>query len=216
MTQESIRKDYSDFYKHGDPERAEKFIGFLSRTKEVATKSTTIYNEYMSWCKNMGVIPVGLGKFRTLLREHGYKLEVIGSKIIYVNAEYRYSREDTTSKVAYLPKIKEVKRDENKLTEGSLCTHTDEPRIKLPEEEIPLEAVLSNESNEANKEEKVVKENNIEDLSKLTQIQMIELLQEAERQKFEQRMQKFEQLKEEIIEADFSNQEVLAKMQELL
>lgn len=211
MTQENIKKDYSDFYKHGDVGKAEKFIGFLSRTKEVKTKSPILYNLYMSWCKKMGVIPVGAPKFRALLREHGYRLEANGGKTLYVNAEYRYLREDAASKVAYLPVMKEAKNDENDLTESALCEYTEEARLELPEGEIPLTADLTTDI----KEEEEVKDD-IEDLTKLTQLQMIEILQEAERRAFERRMQKFESLKEEVIEADFTNKEVLAKMQELL
>lgn len=211
MAQENIKKDYSDFYKHGDIGKAEKFIGFLSRTKEVKTKSSVIYNYYMAWCKKMGVIPVGAPKFRALLREHSYRLEAPGAKTLYVNAEYRYIREDTASKVAYLPGIKEVKNDENNLKQESLCKYTEETDLELPESEIPLTADLS-----TNIKEEEVKEETAEDTYKLTQIQMIELLQDAERREFERRMQKFEKLKEEIIESNFSNKEVLVKMEELL
>ena len=211
MAQENIKKDYVDFYKHGDTSKAEKFIGFLSRTKEVKTKSPSIYNYYMAWCKKMGVIPVGAPKFRALLREHGYRLETNGGKVLYINAEYRYILEDTASKVTYLPGIKEVKDSENDLTEGTLCTYTEESSLKLPEGEIPLTADLTTDI----KEEEEAKDD-IEDLTKLTQLQMVEILQETERRAFEQRMQKFESLKEEIIEANFTNKEVLVKMQELL
>ena len=213
MAQENVKKDYSDFYKHGDVGKAEKFIGFLSRTKEVKTKSSVIYNYYMAWCKKVGVIPVGAPKFRALLREHSYRLEAPGSKILYVNAEYRYLREDAASKVAYLPGIKEVKEDENENKQTPLYEYTEETDLELPEEEIPLATVLSNDGIEKEEE---VKEEVAEDLSKLTQIQMVELLQEAERREFERRMQKFEQLKEEIIESSFTNKEVLVKMEELL
>jgi len=211
MAQENVKKDYNDFYKHGSTEEAENFIDLLSRTKEVKTKSPAIYNEYMSWCKKMGVIPVGAPKFRALLREHGYRLEANGGKVLYVNAEYTHSRVDATSKVAYLPGIKGGKNDENDLTEGTLCTYTEEPRLELPEGKIPFTADLTTNI----EKEKEVKED-IEDIYRLTQIQMVELLQEAERREFERRMQKFEQLKEEIIESNFSNKEVLVKMEELL
>ena len=210
MAQE-IRKDYSDFYKHGSTEEAENFIDLLSRTKEVKTKSPAIYNEYMSWCKKKGTIPVGAPKFRALLREHGYRLEANGGKTLYVNADYIHSRADATSKVTYLPGIEKAEKAKNEIKEDTLCKYTEEDRLELPDGEISLTADLTTNI----EKEKEVKED-IEDIYRLTQIQMVELLQEAERREFERRMQKFESLKEEIIESNFSNKEVLVKMEELL